>query len=173
VKRGLLLVLIVLVAVLAWPAMTPGLFSGEGVRDAWRMTAETTHDLVYSPQVRQVWGRLRAARRDIALLIPAQGQRFADIGPAIERRVAPIYARLASVDVETDTEEDWWFIPPAWRPPPPPYGRRRHFRHHHHHPPPPPVVGSVPEPATWLLMIGGFGMVGFALRLRRPRPSGA
>lgn len=169
-KRGLLLILIVLVAVLAWPAMTPGLFSGEGVRDAWRMSAETTHDLVYSPRVRQVWGRLRAAPGDIALLIPAQGRKFADIGPAIERRVAPVYARLASIDVETDTEEDWW--PLAWRPPLGPYWRRRHSHHHHHHPPP-PVVGTVPEPATWLLMIGGFGMVGFALRVRRPRPSGA
>jgi hypothetical protein len=170
VKRGLLLILIVLVAVLAWPAMTPGLFSGEGVRDAWRMTAETTHDLVYSPTFRQAWGRVRAAPRDIALLIPAQGRRFADLAPAIERRVAPVYARLASIDVETDTEEDWWL--PAWWPLPPPYGRHRHFRRHHHHHPP-PVVGSVPEPATWLLMIGGFGMVGFALRVRRPRRSGA
>lgn len=32
-------------------------------------------------------------------------------------------------------------------------------------------VGAAPEPATWLLMIGGFGLAGAALR--RTRPSGA
>lgn len=29
-----------------------------------------------------------------------------------------------------------------------------------------PTVGSVPEPATWALMLGGFGMVGAAIRRR-------
>jgi hypothetical protein len=33
--------------------------------------------------------------------------------------------------------------------------------------PPPPVEGSVPEPASWALMLGGFGLVGAALRGRR------
>jgi PEP-CTERM motif len=33
-------------------------------------------------------------------------------------------------------------------------------------PPPPPPVGGVPEPATWALMISGFGMAGAALRRR-------
>jgi hypothetical protein len=28
-------------------------------------------------------------------------------------------------------------------------------------------VNAVPEPATWALMIGGFGMAGVALRRRR------
>jgi len=30
----------------------------------------------------------------------------------------------------------------------------------------PPVTGAVPEPATWVLMIGGFGLVGGAMRRR-------
>ena len=34
-------------------------------------------------------------------------------------------------------------------------------------PPPPPTVGGVPEPATWSLMIAGFGLSGAALRRRR------
>lgn len=29
------------------------------------------------------------------------------------------------------------------------------------------VPGAVPEPASWLMMIGGFGMVGFSARRRR------
>jgi hypothetical protein len=29
------------------------------------------------------------------------------------------------------------------------------------------VFGGVPEPATWGLMIGGFGLAGMALRRRR------
>jgi hypothetical protein len=33
-------------------------------------------------------------------------------------------------------------------------------------PPPPPPPVPVPEPATWALMIGGFGLVGSALRRR-------
>jgi hypothetical protein len=30
-----------------------------------------------------------------------------------------------------------------------------------------PSVDAVPEPATWAMMIGGFGLVGGALRRRR------
>ena len=38
-----------------------------------------------------------------------------------------------------------------------------------HHLPPPtdPVNGAVPEPASWAMMIGGFGMIGATLRRRR------
>jgi hypothetical protein len=34
-------------------------------------------------------------------------------------------------------------------------------------------TGSVPEPAAWTLMIGGFGLVGAALRHRRNAPATA
>jgi len=34
-------------------------------------------------------------------------------------------------------------------------------------PPPPPVVSPVPEPATWVMMIVGVGMIGWQLRRRR------
>ncbi len=33
--------------------------------------------------------------------------------------------------------------------------------------PAPLVVGSVPEPASWAMMVGGFGALGFALRGRK------
>ncbi|KAB7648798.1 nidogen-like domain-containing protein [Polymorphobacter fuscus] len=33
---------------------------------------------------------------------------------------------------------------------------------------PPVLPGAVPEPATWAMLIGGFGMVGGAMRRRRP-----
>lgn len=32
-----------------------------------------------------------------------------------------------------------------------------------------PIAAAVPEPATWLTMIAGFGLVGFAMRQRRQR----
>jgi hypothetical protein len=38
---------------------------------------------------------------------------------------------------------------------------------HHVSPPTDPVTGAVPEPASWAMMIGGFGMVGATLRRRR------
>jgi hypothetical protein len=38
---------------------------------------------------------------------------------------------------------------------------------HHVAPPTDPVNGAVPEPASWAMMIGGFGMVGAAMRRRR------
>ena len=34
-------------------------------------------------------------------------------------------------------------------------------------PPPPPPVGGVPEPATWAMLIAGFGLTGAASRRRR------
>lgn len=34
-------------------------------------------------------------------------------------------------------------------------------------PPPPPVVTPVPEPATWVMMIAGVGVIGWQLRRRR------
>jgi hypothetical protein len=34
---------------------------------------------------------------------------------------------------------------------------------------PPPPAGGVPEPATWAMLITGFGMIGTGLRLRRRR----
>lgn len=33
----------------------------------------------------------------------------------------------------------------------------------------PPVAGAVPEPATWAMFIGGFGLVGAGMRHRRQR----
>ena len=36
-------------------------------------------------------------------------------------------------------------------------------------PPPPPPPSSVPEPASWAMMVAGFGVVGSALRRRRVR----
>jgi len=36
-------------------------------------------------------------------------------------------------------------------------------------PPPPPPPAAVPEPATWAMMITGFGLVGGALRRRQPK----
>ena len=33
--------------------------------------------------------------------------------------------------------------------------------------PPPPVISAVPEPATWIMMIAGVGMIGWQLRRRR------
>lgn len=39
-------------------------------------------------------------------------------------------------------------------------------------PPPPPPPGVIPEPATWAMLIAGFGLVGAALR-RRQRASAA
>ncbi|ARS28622.1 PEPxxWA-CTERM sorting domain-containing protein [Sphingomonas sp. KC8] len=35
------------------------------------------------------------------------------------------------------------------------------------------LVGEVPEPATWAMMIAGFGLVGTSLRLRAPRRTAA
>ncbi|MES2290345.1 MAG: PEPxxWA-CTERM sorting domain-containing protein [Pseudomonadota bacterium] len=35
----------------------------------------------------------------------------------------------------------------------------------------PPVPGAVPEPATWAMMLTGFGLVGVSMRSRKPRPS--
>ncbi|QXQ06298.1 PEPxxWA-CTERM sorting domain-containing protein [Sphingosinicellaceae bacterium] len=35
------------------------------------------------------------------------------------------------------------------------------------------VAGAVPEPATWALMLGGFGLVGGAMRRRGTQPRGA
>jgi hypothetical protein len=32
-----------------------------------------------------------------------------------------------------------------------------------------PANSLVPEPASWALMLGGFGLVGLAIRRRRPR----
>ncbi len=31
------------------------------------------------------------------------------------------------------------------------------------------VIDAIPEPSTWALMLAGFGMVGYAMRRRRPR----
>lgn len=33
--------------------------------------------------------------------------------------------------------------------------------------PPPPPVPAVPEPATWLMLIAGFGFIGYAMRTKR------
>ena len=34
------------------------------------------------------------------------------------------------------------------------------------------TVGAIPEPATWLMMIVGFGMVGASIRSKRRQSSG-
>jgi len=34
-------------------------------------------------------------------------------------------------------------------------------------PPPSTIDGAVPEPASWAMMLGGFGAVGGAMRARR------
>nr|WP_231639094.1 PEPxxWA-CTERM sorting domain-containing protein [Sphingomonas profundi] len=34
-----------------------------------------------------------------------------------------------------------------------------------------PAIGAVPEPATWAMMIGGFGMIGATMRRRKTRAS--
>ena len=164
-KRGLLFIVVVLVAILAGPAMTPGLFSGQGVRDAWRMAAERAREIVYAPKFREALARVRGLPEEVALQAPAARELFADAVPEFQRRTRPLYTQLASIDVD----DDWWFIPPEWDVVPfYPYRRhRRHHHDHHHHHPRPPVIGAVPEPATWLLMMAGFGMVGFVLRLRR------
>ena len=157
-KRGLLLIVIVLVAVFAWPAMTPGLFSGQGVGDAWRMAAEATHRIAYAPQVRLAWGRLRGLPHDAAMLIPDERQRFAEAVPAIQHRLAPYLADLSPL-IFDDSDGS---VTPRRVHSDVPYWRYWH-RHHHHK----PGVGAVPEPKTWLLLIGGFGMVGLAIRRRR------
>lgn len=36
---------------------------------------------------------------------------------------------------------------------------------------PAPSVGGVPEPATWAMLLAGFGLIGFAARRRRPATS--
>jgi hypothetical protein len=33
------------------------------------------------------------------------------------------------------------------------------------------IAGAVPEPATWAMLIAGFGMVGFSVRRRRAMAS--
>ena len=39
---------------------------------------------------------------------------------------------------------------------------------HHPDPLPDPLPSAVPEPATWAMMLFGFGLVGFLMRRRRP-----
>jgi PEP-CTERM motif len=36
-------------------------------------------------------------------------------------------------------------------------------------PPPPPPTGAVPEPATWAMMLAGFGLLGATMRVKRSR----
>ncbi|MFQ3666115.1 MAG: PEPxxWA-CTERM sorting domain-containing protein [Sphingomonadaceae bacterium] len=39
--------------------------------------------------------------------------------------------------------------------------------------PAPPPTGVVPEPAAWLMMVSGFGLIGLALRRRSPGGEGS
>ena len=41
------------------------------------------------------------------------------------------------------------------------------------YPPSVPQTGAVPEPATWAMMIGGFGLIGSLARRRTLRPARA
>ena len=36
-----------------------------------------------------------------------------------------------------------------------------------------PLSAAIPEPATWAMMIGGFGLIGGAMRVRNGRPQGS
>jgi hypothetical protein len=147
VRRGLLLTLIVLVAVLAWPAMTPGLFSGEGVHDAWIMAEETTHEIVYSPRFRQVRVRAHAWARQVQDWGPIRTFEPAEVLPTLEREVVKLYDDFIR------------------------YPHRRKPSEYKTRPRSPFTYAGwmfgVPEPSVWVMMIGGFGLVGQALRAAR------
>jgi len=36
---------------------------------------------------------------------------------------------------------------------------------------PPPTPGAVPEPGTWAMFLGGFGLMGAAIRRRKRQAS--
>jgi hypothetical protein len=170
VKRALLLVMVLVIGFLAWPAMTPGLFHGVGLPGGWRMGAEQARTIVYEPLIR--WIRPRVSYTPVLDWVQGRAETFRD---DIEDMPLPPVPRLAEMREILAHHRDLLppdFYPPMWN------GvlvswfddcdaLYRRYRHHHPHPPGPP--GAVPEPGVWTLLILGFGVTGAVLRRRAAR----
>lgn len=127
----------------AWPAMTPGIFSGQGLpAQAFVMPPEPLRAALPLPSG-QAHSRFR---------LPPALAAYLPVG---------LEAQLAAVE-PLIVELDALLRPPlvllAKHPPTPP--PRKPHRFHD-------VLFIVPEPSVWVLMIVGLGGVGAALRRRR------
>jgi len=151
-----LFVLLLLAAALPVPAMTPALLSGKlGLMAA---VTEGPDLLLHA-----------AAWRYLAPRTPLLGEERPE--PAllgwVEPEVVPIIpAETLALPADNLLSPLVAFQPPLMRPTvfTPPFavgGARR----------PTTAISAVPEPATWMVLICGFGLVGATLRARRPRPS--